>query len=213
MPGDQTGSISAAGAPSSCSCKVGRSTARYDLTDLDTELVDRWVGEESHSLRDLEEYVNTRLVRAALEDAGERAIEGEAANYYRLLTDDEISSGNRTEAKRRLERQGVDVEALADAFVSHQTIHTHLRECLDVSYDRSLDPEERTENARQFLQGLQRRTERITTGTLEQLRDAEIQDLGEFSVFVDLMVSCEDCGRVVPVVDVFEAGGCPCRTE
>lgn len=196
-----------------CSCKVGRSASGYDIEGLDTELVERWIGEESDSLRDLEAYVNTQLVRAALEVAGETVIEGEAENYYRLLTDDGTSEGNRTEARRRLERQGVDTDRLLSSFVSHQTIHTHLRNCLEVTYERSMDPDERVENAEQFVQGLQSRTERITTGTLEQLRDADIYDLSEFSVFVDLMVNCEACGRVLPITDVFENEGCVCQTE
>lgn len=196
-----------------CACKVGRSASTYGLSELDAELVDRWVGAESDSLRDLEAYVNRELVRAALEQAGESVIEGEAANYYRLLTDDETTEGNRTEAKRRLKRQGVDTQQLLDSFVSHQTIHTHLRECMDVTYDRSRDPQERSENAQEFLQGLQNRTERITTGTLEQLRNAGVHDIGEFSVFVDLMINCEDCGRFMTVADVFENEGCVCQTD
>lgn len=196
-----------------CTCKVGRSASRYGLADLDSELVERWVGEESDSLRDLETYVNTELVRAAIEETGESVIEGEAANYYRLLTDEETSSGNRTEARRRLERQGVDVEGLLETFVSHQTIHTHLRECLDVTYDRPQDSEDRAESAQEFLRGLQSRTERISTGTLEQLRNADILALDDFSVFVDLMVSCDSCGRVMSVADMFENGGCVCQTD
>lgn len=212
MDGDQTGD-STDPELGRCSCKVGRSATRYGLEELDGELVDRWVGEESDSLRELEAYVNTELVRAALEAAGQTTIEGEASNYYRLLTDEETSEGNRTEARRRLQRQGVDTDALVDAFVSHQTIHTHLRECLNVSYDRPTDPEDRAENARQFLRGLQSRTERITTGTLEQLRAAEVVELEEFSVFVDIMVSCDACGRVMSLADVFENDGCVCQTS
>jgi hypothetical protein len=196
-----------------CSCKVGRSASAYDVDSIDAELVDRWVGTESDSLRDLETYVNTELVRGALQSAGHTVIEGEAANYYRLLTDDSTSEGNRTQAKRRLQRDGVDPEALLDSFVSHQTIHTHLRDCLDVTYDGSVDDEQRIENAQTFIQGLQSRTERITEGTLEQLRDAGIQDLAEFSVFVDLMVSCDECGRVMSIQDTFEHGGCVCQKD
>lgn len=196
-----------------CTCKVGRSASRYGLDGIDADLVERWVGEDADSLRDLETHVNTELVRAALEGAGESVIQGEASNYYRLLTDDETTEGTRVEARRRLERSGVDVDALLDSFVSHQTIHTHLRQCLDVTYDRDVPPDERVENARSFLQSLQRRTERITDGTLEQLRDADVYDLSEFSVYVDLMVSCESCGRVMALNDVFENEGCVCQRE
>lgn len=197
-----------------CSCKVDRTATRYGLSNLDEELVSRWLSEEdSHSLRDLEEYVNVELIRTALESEGEGVIDGEAANYYRLLTDDETSEGNRVEARRRLERRGVDTDELLDSFVSHQTIHSHLRECLDVTYEHWSDPAERVENAHKFVRGLQSRTERITRGTLEQLRDADVFDLEEFDVFVDVMVNCERCGRIVSISDVFENEGCPCRYD
>lgn len=212
MATERTGTAADGEELGECSCKVRRSAARYGLEGLDAELVDRWVGEEeSASLRELEEYVNTALVRAALEGSPEGVIEGEAANYYRLLTEDDTSEGTRVEARRRLERRGIDPDDLVASFVSHQTIHTHLRKCLEVSYDRETDPAERVENARTFLQGTQRRTERITAGTLEQLRDGDALDLAEFTVFLDTMVSCDDCGRVLPVSDVFEHGGCPCQ--
>lgn len=194
-----------------CQCKVGRSADQYGITDLDSELVERWVGTESDSLRDLERYVNVRLVRAALEAADNSVIDGEPANYYRLLTDSDTSEGTRVEARRRLERQGIDVDRLQSSFVSHQTIHTHLRECLEVEYDRSTDPADRADNARKFLQGVQSRTERITGGTLEQLRASDILDLDEFSVYVDLMVSCDACGRVLSLGDIFENSGCVCQ--
>jgi len=213
MSGDDAVSPSDGEALGTCSCKVGRSASRYGLDGLDADLVERWVGEDSDSLRDLEAYVNTELVRAALERVGESVLQGEADNYYQLLTDDETTEGTRVEARRRLERNGVDVDELVGSFVSHQTIHTHLRQCLDVTYDRDVAPDERVENARAFLQSLQRRTERITTGTLEQLRDAEVYDLSEFSVYVDLMVSCDACGRVMALADVFENGGCVCQRE
>ena len=196
-----------------CQCKVGRSASRYGLDDIDDRLVDRWIGEGTDSLRELERFFNTAVVRGAVESAGETVLDGEAENYYRLLTDDETSDGNRIEARRDLQRRGVDVEALTDSFVSHQTVHTHLRSCLDASYDRTLDPEQRAENARAYVRSLQARTERITTETLTQLRDSGVHDLAAFSVHVDLLVTCEACGRVQPVADVFERGGCVCQAS
>lgn len=197
-----------------CSCKVGRVADRYELSSLNVELVERWVGDEGgYSLRELEDYLNREVLRAALEDAGAEVLDGEVENYYRLLTDEETSAGARVQAERRLERQGVDPDQVTADFVSHQTIHTHLRNCLDVVYESDSDPETRLDNARDFVQALQSRTGTVTENTLENLRDADVLDLERFDVFTDVMVSCSSCGRVRPVGEVFEDGGCRCQDD
>lgn len=77
-------------------------------------LEDLWTaeGDERESLRSLADRFNRRLLAAAMDDAGMAALEWEVANLYRLLTSDDVSSGNRTEARRRLEQNGIDIEQL-----------------------------------------------------------------------------------------------------
>lgn len=57
-----------------------------------------------------------------LEDAGMLALDGEVENISRLLTDDEVNNGMRTDARRRFDRSGVDAESLERDFVSYQVI-------------------------------------------------------------------------------------------
>ena len=62
-----------------------------------------------------------------LEDAAVQTFDGEIENMYRLLTDDDVSSAESTRIKRRLERDGVDVETLLSDFVTYEAIGTYLK--------------------------------------------------------------------------------------
>lgn len=54
--------------------------------------------------------------------------EGEVETLYALLTDEDVSDDDRLRARRRLEQDGIDVDALQDEFVSYQTIQRYLQD-------------------------------------------------------------------------------------
>jgi hypothetical protein len=197
-----------------CDCKVGRVAARRGLDGLPADLRARWTadGAERASLRDLAERFNVAVVRAALAGTRMGASDREAEAVYRLLVDDETSAGRRTETRRRLASAGVDVDALDDDFVSHQTVYTHLTDCAGAEYDDARDDGERLSRARDTLFALQGRTEAVTRQTVASLREAGLLDVGEVDVFVDVTVTCRDCGRGRSVGDLLGDGGCPCRS-
>ncbi len=192
--------------------KIGRVLAEYDLLDLHASLPERWLGEngEAMSLRGLADHINVAVLQQAMEGAGVDPLEGEAENAYRLLTDDEVSVGVRTQQRNRLEREGVDVDALEDDFVTHQAVHTYLREVLDVSKERG-DDADPVEKHEQRVQRLRSRTEAVTENSLSELRSAGDLTLGEHNVVVDLQVFCRDCGSQFDVADLFRRGGCDCQ--
>jgi len=192
--------------------KVGRVLAEYDLLDLHGELPDLWLGEKGDemSLRELAEHINVSVLEQAMEDADVDPLEGEAENAYRLLTDDDVSVGVSTQQRNRLERQGIDVEALESDFVTHQAVHTYLTNVLDVSKERGdgADPVEKHE---QRVQRLRSRTEAVTENSLSELTTAGELTLGEHNVVVDLQIYCRDCGSQFDVADLFRQGGCNCE--
>ena len=195
--------------------KVARIIQEYDLEGLDNELVSLWTGEgtERFSLRDLETYVNQRILRAAMQQADMDPLMGEVENLYDLLTDDDTSEGVRLEARKRLDRAGVDVNQVQDDFVSHQSIHTYLKQHLEVSYDRSETDEDRIERANGTILSLQNRTEAVTEGTLQNLENSDVLDLDGFEVFVDIRVTCDNCGRYYEINELLERRGCECRQD
>lgn len=201
-------SDSDSGEPAPC-CKLARTADRYGLDGLDEELSERWGGGESAGVRELASAVNRRVLAAAMRDAGLSPLDGEPANLLRLLTDDDVPGSRRLDTSRRLERQGVDVDAVLSDTVSHQTVYNHLRDCLGVSKGSDDD---RLERRGSTLYALKNRTETVTRETLASLRDGGELDLDGFDVIVDVRVVCESCGRSSELSTVLEAAGCSCTT-
>ncbi|WP_458209221.1 rod-determining factor RdfA [Haladaptatus sp. NG-SE-30] len=196
--------------------KVGRLIEEYDLTGLGETLESYWTGEseERYSLRQLAEFFNQELLRAVLNREDVSTLEGEVQNTYHLLTDDDISSGVRIETRSSLTRQGVDVDRLERDFVSHQAIHTYLTKYRDASHESNAS--ERTsqlEKGSETIRRLQNRTAAVTETTLENLRNTDRIDLGEFDVFVETRVVCRSCNQSYSVESLLESGGCDCRTN
>jgi len=197
------------------SSKVERLLADYGLGDsFGDELERLWTaeGDRRESLRDLADRFNRRLLESALQSAGASTVDGEVANLYRLLTDDDVSSGMRTEARTRLEREGVDVDRLERDFVTYQAIRSYLTEYRDAEYEQSSETEQ-VESVLETIQRLRARLRSITDGSLERLRSTGRLTLGRFRLFVDIDVLCEDCGAQYGVVELLERGGCDCERD
>jgi hypothetical protein len=190
--------------------KVGRVIDEYGLEGMGKRLETEWTadGDESRSLRELADVFNRAVLTAAMEDAGMRALDGEVDNLYRLLSDDDVSAGARTEAESRLERGGVDVDGLRSDFVSHQAIHTYLTKYREVEYERDRPDPERSMTK---LRRLQNRTRAVSEDTLDRLRGVDAIALDEYDVFVGVQVLCYECGRQTGIDDLLEAGGCECQ--
>lgn len=79
--------------------KVSRVINEHKLTELGEELERRWIGvdDERQSLRKLADYFNCRVLEAALENVGEKPIDGEIENHYHLLMSDNMSASARTQ--------------------------------------------------------------------------------------------------------------------
>jgi hypothetical protein len=189
--------------------KVARLIDEYDLQGLGAELEQQWTADEDRkSLRDLARYFNQQLLQRTLEEANVQYLDGEIENTYRLLTDDEVSSAESTRVRRRLERDGIDVDALETDFVTYQAIRSYLKDHRGAEYTPAeTDPLEREATNVQKLRG---RMATVTGGKLEQLRASDNLTLGEFRTLADIRVVCEDCNTQFNVLDLLNRGGCNC---
>lgn len=207
-----TDSESADGHSTGRRTKVARLIDEYDLDGLGAELEYRWTaeGDDRLSLRALATYFNQQLLEQRQSEAGIQSLAGEVENTYRLLTDDDVSGADRTRIVRRLEREGVDVDALREDFVTYQAVRSYLKGDRGAEY---VEPEQdRIESEVENLQRLRGRVETVTEGTLDRLRRSEDLVIGEYSLFVDINVLCEDCGQRSNVETLLEQGGCDCET-
>jgi hypothetical protein len=193
--------------------KVARLIAEYHLAEsLGDKLERLWTAEDQQrkSLRDLADLFNQRLLERAMDSAGISTVDGEISNLYRLLTADDVSSGMRTEARNRLEQDGVDVKQLERDFVSYQAIRSYLTKYRNASYEPPSDSKQ-VESVLDSIRRLQSRLRSLTEGSLDRLRSTERITLGEFRLFIDVDVLCEDCGEQYGVIDLLERGGCDCE--
>ncbi|SFL66354.1 hypothetical protein SAMN04487950_4538 [Halogranum rubrum] len=184
--------------------KVSRVIEAYSLDGLGDELIERWV-DDGESLRSLADEFNRRVLASAMEQADLNPINGEVENTYRLLTGDDVSSGIRTEARRSLERDDVQVETVLGDFVSHQAIHTYLTKHRGVSKETEPeDDREKLEKNQRTIQQLKGRTRAVATNIIENLRDTGRLDIDDFDVMVDVRVIETASGETYDVNELFE---------
>ncbi len=196
--------------------KIARLIESYELNGRGEELEQRWIGDgyERESLRSLADRFNSWLLENRMQDAGLTPLDGEVENTYRLLTDEGVSAGMRTQARRRLERAGIDIEELQSDFVSHQAVHTYLTKTRESERpSNKYSPEERIERDRETIKRLVSRLTAVAENTVDRLDTAEKVHVGAASVLVDVSVLCEDCGGQYTLDQLLDRGGCDCNLQ
>jgi hypothetical protein len=189
------------------SCKIDRTAAAYDLSREAERLGEYWTrDDERYSLRELAVHFNHQLLRVAMERAGLNPLDGEVENTYRLLTDDEVSPGMRTQARNRLQKDDVDIDQLQADFVSYGTVRRHLKNCLGAEREPTETDDDPVEAGAQHIAALQHRTAAVTENTLSQLQAA-----GDIDVYVDIAVSCSECGMHATAQEFIGSDGCHCE--
>jgi hypothetical protein len=193
--------------------KVERVIEAYGLEGLGDELERRWTGAagERESLRSLADRFNRAVLRRALDEVGASPLDGEVENTYRLLRGDDVSPGMRTEVRRQLERDGVDLDSVESDFVSHQAIHTYLREHRGAELEA--EEESRIEKEARTIRRLQGRISVVTESGITRLANAGDITIGDFDVLTDVQVYCGDCGSQYEAVELIERGGCDCEAS
>lgn len=193
-------------------CKVGRLIESYGLDGEGDRLERRWLGDgvERASLRTLADEFNQALLAAALDDAGMNPVEADLETTYRVLTDEDESEGARTQKRLELSREGVDVDTLLSDFVSHQAVHTYLRDYRGVERPESGDSEQ-LERDIETLRRLQSRAESVTADAVERSANTGRIDVGDADVLVNVRVFCQDCGADYDAEELLRRGGCECE--
>lgn len=182
----------------------------YDLTGMGDRLEAAWTGRtgERTSLRDLATEFNEAVLEAALREAGSTPLEFEVTGTYETLS--EGTDPDATRARRRLEREGVDVDALESDFVTHQAVHTYLRRDREASLPE--DERSRREQRIESIEKLQGRLTAVTESAIASLAAAEELDRDEYNVLVDVRAVCSACGADRSVTELVREGGCDCSS-
>ena len=188
--------------------KVARIIDEYELSGMGAELEAAWTGEsgERTSLRDLADEFNEAVLEEVLRESGVSPLGFELTGTYEALRHG--SGSDETRARRRLEREGIDVGELSNDFVTHQAVHTYLTK------EREATLPERDKNAVdrkiETIDKLNGRVAAVTGAAIESLIPDEELDRTNYEVLVDVRVVCSVCGSDHSVGDLLRQGGCDC---
>jgi hypothetical protein len=198
-------------AASGVNTKVGRVIRAYDLDGMGANLEAAWTGEsgERTSLRDLADEFNEAVLRAALGEVGVSSLSVDVSSTYEAIRGNSGSSATR--ARRRLEREGVDVDEVTSDFVTHQAIHTYLTQEREASLpDASEDIAKRKVETVEKLQG---RMSAVAESALTALANADELDRADYDILIDVRAVCQNCGTDAPVSELIRRGGCGCASD
>ncbi|MBX0297694.1 rod-determining factor RdfA [Haloarcula nitratireducens] len=195
------------------SSKVDRVISKYGLSGFGIELENRWLGNdrEQQSLRTLADVLNRRILKSAMIDSGMLAKQDRVDQLYTALTDDSTTEGTRLEALNELNREGIDTDAIQDDFVSHQAIHTYLRE--DRGIERRDSDTDQVAKTRETIERLQGRLQAVAEKGIKNLISTGRLVLGSFDVIITIQVVCTDCNQQYGISELFERGHCNCDIE
>ncbi|WP_135306427.1 rod-determining factor RdfA [Haloarcula amylovorans] len=195
------------------SSKVARVISEYDLDNFGVELENRWLGNsrEQQSLRTLADVLNRRILKSAMTESGMLVRQDRINQLYTALTDDETTEGTRLEVLNELNQEGVDTDAVQNDFVSHQAIHTYLRE--ERGVERENNNTDQIAKTQDTIERLQGRLQAVTEKSIKNLISTGRLVLGSFDVIITIQVVCTDCSQQYDIVDLFERGHCDCRVK
>jgi hypothetical protein len=188
--------------------KVARVIDEYELTGMGAQLEAAWTGEagERTSLRDLAGEFNEAVLEAAIREAGAAPLEFEVSGAYETLSSG--TEADATRAKRRLEREDVDADAVESDFVTHQAVYTYLKRDRDASLPA--DDGDHRERKVESIEKLQGRLAAVTESALSSLAGSDELDRDDYDVLVNVRTVCPDCGADRPIGELVRKGGCGC---
>jgi hypothetical protein len=192
--------------------KVARIIDEYDLGGIGEELETRWTGDgvERMSLRDLADYFNRRLLEEALLDAEMSAFENDTTSIYHKLSSEDVSAGIRTDTKRQLTQNGINVDKLESDFVSYQAIRSYLTEVRDAEYN-NIDDGEKIRKDLKSIQQLLSRTLSVAEERIDNLVKTDRIEGDKFEVLIEMQILCRSCGEQYSVSEFLKQRGCKCQ--
>lgn len=195
--------------------KVAHLIEEYGLGEsFGRELEDYWTGrkEERKSLRELADLFNKQLLQSAIRQTGATPNSSEITLYYRTLTDESTSSGERMEIRNNLQRMGADIDTIESDFVSYQAIRSYLKDIRGAEYQSKIN-EDIDQNALNSVQKLESKLEAVAESNLSRLIKRDTITVGEYRLITNVMIYCEDCSRQFTFNQLFREGGCGCVNQ
>lgn len=175
--------------------------------DIDTYLVDKWIGggsKEATGLRTLTEWFNKQILKKVYREHGRSDSTVRIDSDYRALQNKEIPDHEREELILELADDGIDGKTIKKHFISKSTLSRHLKNCLDASKESS-DSETEWEIDRIRVAANTYRSH--LDSALQSLDNKEeISGIADSELQVQAYLSCSKCPKRVTVETAYERG-------
>lgn len=192
--------------------KVATVIGKYDMGEIGHELESKWVGEhgDGKSVRELTAFFNKRVIEAALLETGTTFLESDIEEIYELL--DSESPSTDLEIQERFNTADIDLEALKQDLVSHQTMYRYLKQIRGAEKENQAPSvDDQIASTKSAVQKLQSRITAIVTSNLDSLSKKEGFVLGNFEATLTITITCRDCNTSRNFFELLENKGCECE--
>jgi hypothetical protein len=149
--------------------KIDRAIRKFECVGLRDDIADQYVNQDM-SLRELETFINTRFVKAALQPYGNPTERDPETITAILSNPDDYEPRTVTRVETQLQNAGVDVEELQSMFITYRTVKNYLNKQLDI--DTSVSESIDMYTARQTISWAKSRCEGVITTTLQRMMNA-----------------------------------------
>lgn len=202
-----------------CSCKVGRNIERYDLEGLNDDL-HRERSKNEASLRELADQINRQILKKSIEDSdialadvayGAVSQDEALSAVYETLTSDTIAADREAHVRKRLEQNGVNVKSIESDWVTHPTVRTHLKDCLNIDTSRSVQIT--PDDAMDTVEWARARCRQIIEQTMSRLVSSGHIEIADSDVAITISIECSECGRTYRLPELLDKRSCACTLE
>ena len=124
--------------------------------------------------------------------------------YNVIVNEDNIQ---RTELAADLEGDGMDIDELKKTLVSHGTIRSHFKNCLEVEKDTQASTKSSSNSREKAIASAKRMASSKTQDILPDLTETGVVPHADEAVIdVEIRLKCPECDTRVPIEDAIQRG-------
>lgn len=190
----------------------------YELDGMGADLEAKWTREgrdSRYSIRDLETYFNTAIVRSVFNKVGAVPAEYSAEEVYEILSSGDTKIADEKFLRTWLEERDVDPNDLAEDFLSYHSIYVYLSEKRGVNPPDTPEytPEEEKQQWIDRMDRLKRRVEKVCENSITTLQKAEVLPDNDLTFRISFHVECPECMTRSSITTYIYNEGCPVCLE
>jgi len=196
-------------------CKVDDLIEEYGLTapgsdydSIDDYLAQRWTGSDGRSpegYKKLTDWFNKRVLKAIYEKHGRSTVSIHLDREYNVIVNED--NIQRTELAADLEGDGMDIDELKKTLVSHGTIRSHFKNCLEVEKDTQASTKSSSNSREKAIASAKRMASSKTQDILPDLTETGVVPHADEAIIdVEIRLKCPECDTRVPIEDAIQRG-------